>query len=191
MEALIDNNHTAVKIVNFLDFSQKTRDQRFLFHQNAPLPTDTKTIYWIGTIDLASVDLTAPNVKISFYSSQGVMLLDAFRTRKPDGADGDLSLSCEFSLSHAEFRQALLGEKAKSRKFFHLRIEEVFFADGTHVVCVLGRPEKEIKFRYGFGAHKSFVDLDTRITADFSHVSISSEDARLKIASHEKYEWMK
>lgn len=143
--ALADKSEvfTETGVVDFLDIGQKTIDWRYqTWHElNRPdSDDDSRTIYWIGTIDLkrSHGDLVEP----IYFTVHGFKLIkDRYVLREVNGIpsedDGPSKVPYRYTFNHEDEVGNYIARIKNRYRYLHIFLEEMCWKDGRHNVAVL------------------------------------------------------
>ncbi len=184
---------TQLMVANFLRTDQKKIDWRFETSDSMTNKgvTDPKTIYWLGILDLKSVDKSQKEYPLSFITHHGDLKEDREWRREPDGARGDgvVTIFYDFSGILSE----LLTVKEGGEKYLHLLVTEKVRENGQLSVNILVDKEKfgaEIFPFPWLRSSEPWTELPTFKTAYLSYIDVSKL-TRVCIRSTRSYNWQK
>lgn len=186
--------------VNFLDFTSKCKDWRYkTYEQLSRGPHMSKTIRWIGTIDLEEVTEEAKTVTMMFLqlSPGGIGLEsigDAYYDRYEDGKRTTKGVTTlyDYAITHAEFKQELLKAKQEGFLHFHVCLEETVDSYGEHTVVLLSnREDTDEEPCRGLGSHKALIEESLEFYAKIAFGYVDEKTERITLLSHSDYHWHK
>lgn len=182
-----------IMVANFLRTDQKKIDWRFETSDsmNNRGVTESKTIYWLGILDLKSVDEKQKEYPLSFITHHGDLKEDREWKREPDGARGNGVFTVLYNLS--EILPELLLVKERGEKYLHLLVAEKVRESGQLSVNILVDKEKigtEIFPFPWLRSSEPWTELPTFKTAHLSYLDVSAL-TRVTIRLARSYNWQK
>lgn len=180
------------KRVNFLDFNEKALDWRYEFHRSHFMKSVSKTIYWVGTIDLSEVDKNTKTVALSFCRLPGAVnsMKDAETRRHEDGAPTEHSNVYQYFVDDPDLKKEILDAKNEGMSFFHILLEETCDGYGAHSVDLVYGDNGNDSIR-GFGSTMPLSDMPLRQCYWLSSLPIGKYTLRIQLLGHDRYHWHK
>lgn len=184
---------TQIMTANFLRSDQKKIDWRFetsnsMSNRGA---TETKTIYWLGILDLKSVDENQKEYPLSFVTRHGDLKEDREWRRESDGAQRNGFSTILYNLD--EILPELLGIKEGGQKYLHLLVAEKVRESGQLSAYVLLDKQKVGAEIFPFPwlrSNEPWTELPSFKTSFLSYLDISTL-TRVLIRSVRSYNWQK
>jgi len=182
---------TKSTVVNFLR-TDKCIDWRYATSDSMS-NKDTKgvtTIYWIGVIELESIDEEQRECPIHFITHHGDLKEDREYTRDADGAQRGIT-TVLYDLNG--LLPVLIIAKKMRSKYVHILIEEHVQASGALTANALVSEDTKVAnvlSKTGFQSDKPWIELETLYTLHLSSVDISNLK-RIPIRHARSYNWMK
>ena len=184
---------TQVIAANFLRTDQKKIDWRFETSDSLSNrgSVEAKTIYWIGILDLESVDQNQKEYPLFFITHHGDLKEDREWRRESDGARGDGFSTILYNLS--EILPELLIAKKGGGKYLHLFLMEKVNESGRLSAHILVDKEKGGADIFPFPwlrSNEPWTELPTFKTARLSYFDVSTL-TRVCVRSTRAYNWQK
>jgi|GEM_PF-4124615 len=179
-------------IINFLNTQEKRRDWRYLTSDSMSNKNilGNKTIYWLGIIELDSIDEQQYEYPIHFVSLHCELQEDREYTRDADGAQRGI-MTVLYNLT--ELLPVLIVAQGMRSKYFHILIEEQVHANGSLTAHALISKEKDgvnILSGAGFHSPEPWIEMKSYYTHYLSYMDIS-DLRRIRIRSARSYNWQK
>ena len=194
----ITTEEKEVKIANFLDLNQKDFDWRYKEWQKLSRQQEgfsaslSKTIYWIGDVELDCIDKEKHIAPIYFFQKYGPPIKDAEYLREDDGCICENSKSRIYLYNLGKIHKHLLEAKKEGNKLFHVFLEESVDSKGFHQVSLLYYPKEDTNnIVYGTGSKKFWIKEPIEDWINCYSIELEKTIQRIVILSHEYYNWMK
>lgn len=185
--------------ISFIDFTSKCIDWRYKTYQDLMRSGEqSKTIYWIGTLDLEEITEATKSVSVSFLelnvrgSNIGTQT-DRYYDRYEDGASKGGTTLYDYSVSDPDFKAELIAAKNNGFNHFHMCLEETVYRYGAHEVSLLFNIQKEEKEKTvrGVASRRLLLEESLGFYAAFAFGYISEKTERLTLLTDENYRWHK
>jgi hypothetical protein len=171
---------------NFLNEDCREYDWRYVtcakvgLHQKA-------TTYWIGIVSLDDVSEEKNQYRLQYYHG------NRFPTAEEVNRDRDgfaLGGATQYSFNLSEMKTQMLEAKEKKYSFFNLFIEEIVYENGMHVVNALYREIEGKSPEYGLNSKVRWPNMPIKDLIHLSTVQLDESIKRVRILSHEPYNWL-